>query len=399
MTKKITIPKYLEQAYQNHLADEKVQITRIFCVLGILLLLTSAVIDLWALPSALYEALLIRVVVATGLSLVFWSTYTDSFLKHYHTILPGAVLLCCSSIEFAIYLSKPTEIAYYIYFSGLILVLMVLYSWAHINIKSLAITTTLIIFGYIVAMLGHKTQGIHSTEAVLIPTVFFLLAAACIGFVSKMIRDNHTRQNFLLHESLKNRAEEKAKEADKHEHLANHDVLTGLANRRNAEIMMASDLEYAKRKDKSMAVLFLDLNGFKQINDVHGHHAGDEVLKVVAERLKECTREADCLSRLGGDEFAIGLIIEINEEYIIEGICNKIKETITQPIKFHGEVLSVGTSIGVAAYPENGENVSVLIEIADENMYQDKIREKDGLEQSNKSSSKKHDNKIAMFHR
>ena len=399
MTNKITIPKSLEQAYQDHLADEKVQITRIFCVLGILLLLTSAIIDLWALPSALYEALLIRVVVATGLTLVFWSTYTEFFLKNYHTILSATVLLSCSSIEFAIYLSKPTELAYYIYFSGLILVLMILYSWAHINIRNLAITTALIITGYIVAMLGHKTQGIHSTEAVLIPTVFFLLAAACIGFVSKMIRDNHTRQNFLLHESLKNRAEEKANEADKHEHLANHDALTGLANRRNAEIIMASDLEYAKRKDKSMAVLFLDLNGFKQINDVYGHHAGDEVLKVVAERLKLCTRDGDCLSRLGGDEFAIGLIIEINEDYIIDGICNKIKETITQPIKFQGEVLFVGTSIGVAAYPENGENVSVLMEIADENMYQDKVREKEGIEESKKSSSKKHENNIAIFHR
>ncbi len=399
MAKKIIIPKSLEQAYQDHLADEKVQITRIFCVLGILLLLSSAVIDLWALPSALYEALLIRVVVATGLTLVFWSTYTGLFLKNYHIILPATVLLSCSSIEFAIYLSKPTELAYYLYFSGLILVLMILYSWAHINIRSLAITTILIIAGYIAAMLGHKTEGIHSTEAVLIPTVFFLLAATCIGFVSKLIRDHHTRQNFLLHESLKNRAEEKAQEADKHEHLANHDALTGLANRRNAEIMMASDLDYAKRKDKSMAVLFLDLNGFKQINDVYGHNAGDEVLKVVAERLQLCTRENDCLSRLGGDEFAIGLIIEKNEDYIIEGICNKIKETITQPIKFQGEVLSVGTSIGVASYPDSGDNVSVLIEIADENMYQDKTREKQGADNSQKASSQKHENNVAIFHR
>ena len=403
MKNKITIPKSLEQAYDAHLAGEKIQITRIFCVIGILLLMTSSVIDIWALPSALYEALLVRVGVTTGLVLVFWSTYSSLFIKHYNYILPASFLISSAGIEFAIYLSKPSELAFYIYFSGLILILMILYSWAHINIKSLAITTAIIIGGYIVAMLSHQTQGIHSPLEVLVPSVFILVGAALIGIVGKFIRDNLMRQNFLLHQSLKATAKEKEKEAQKHRHHANHDALTGLANRRNAEKIMARDLQHAKVQDKSMAVMFLDLNGFKQVNDIHGHHAGDEVLKVVAERLKLCTRERDCLSRLGGDEFAIGLIIDRNEDYIIEGISNKIKETITQPIKFQGETLIVGTSIGVAAYPENGDNVAVLMELADENMYQDKIKEKEdtaeSVSASKKSSSGKHENNIAIFHR
>ena len=400
MNKIIKIPEALQPAYELHLADEKILITRIFCIIGLLLLLTSAVIDVWALPSALYEALLVRVVVAIGLTLVFWSSYTPLFLRYYHYILPASFLLSSTGIETAIYLSKPSELAYYIYFSGLILVLMILFSWAHIKIKSLLLTTAIIIVGYVVAMLSHKTEGPHSTLAILIPTVFILLGAISIGFVGKLIRDNHLRQNFLLHQSLKEVAENKALEAEKHQHLANHDALTGLANRRKAERIMGRDLEYAKQKDMSMVIMFLDLNGFKQVNDIHGHHAGDEVLKVIAKRLKHCTREKDCLARLGGDEFAVGLVIDSNEGYIINGISNKIKESIIEPIKFQSETLVVGTSIGVASYPENADNIAVLMEIADEKMYQDKISEKqNGDDIENHNSTKTHNNNVATFHR
>lgn len=402
MIKITKIPESLEQDYEAHLADEKVLITRVFCVIGILLLLTSAVIDLWALPSALYEALLVRVVVATGLVLVFWSSYTPIFLRHYHYILPASFLLSTTGIEIAIYFSKPTELAYYIYFSGLILVLMILFSWAHIKIKSLAMTTAVILAGYIIAMLGHKTEGMHSTIAVLIPTVFILLGAVAIGFVGKLIRDSHLRQNFLLHQTLKQSAEEKANEAKKHKHLANHDALTGLANRRKVERLMLKDLEYAKENDMSMVVMFLDLNGFKQVNDVHGHHAGDEVLKVVAKRLQHCTRENDRLARLGGDEFAIGLLVDIKEDYVIEGIRNKIKQHVIKPIKFQGEKLAVGTSIGIAAYPENADKIGILMEIADEKMYQDKIRDKENGGSSKDDSddaTHAHKDNVAIFHR
>ncbi len=402
MNKIIKIPEALQPAYESHLADEKILITRIFCIIGMLLLLTSAVIDFWALPSALYEALLVRVVVAIGLTLVFWSSYTPLFLRYYHYILPTSFLLTSTGIETAIYLSKPSELAYYIYFSGLILVLMILFSWAHIKIKSLLLTSAIIILGYIVAILSHTTEGPHSNLAILIPTVFILLGAISIGFVGKLIRDNHLRQNFVLHQSLKEVAENKAQEAEKHQHRANHDALTGMANRRNAEKVMARDLEYAKQNDMSMVIMFLDLNGFKQVNDVHGHHAGDEVLKAVAKRLKHCTREKDCLARLGGDEFAVGLVIDRNEDYIIDGIRNKIKETIIKPIKFQSETLVVGTSIGVASYPENADNVAVLMEIADEKMYQDKISEKqngDNIKGEKDSSAKTHNNNVATFHR
>lgn len=151
-------------------------------------------------------------------------------------------------------------------------------------------------------------------------------------------------------------------------HAALHDPLTGLPNRVLFENRLEHGLAQAKRHDRILAVMFLDLDGFKAINDVHGHDAGDAVLKVVADRLKEHAREDDTVSRFGGDEF-LYLLTEINSDQDAIAVAQKIADAILLPFQLSIGELKIGVSIGIAIFPKDGTSVSALIKSADTAMY------------------------------
>jgi diguanylate cyclase (GGDEF)-like protein/PAS domain S-box-containing protein len=158
------------------------------------------------------------------------------------------------------------------------------------------------------------------------------------------------------------RAEEQIK------HLATHDLLTDLPSLRLARDRMSSALNMARRYKKSVALMFLDLDGFKTVNDTLGHDAGDYVLKQVAQRMLSCVRDTDTVARVGGDEFLI-IATEINSPENAAQIAEKVIQTVSQPIAFNGQQAVVGTSIGIALFPDHGDNMDQLIKLADEAMY------------------------------
>ena len=114
--------------------------------------------------------------------------------------------------------------------------------------------------------------------------------------------------------------------------------------------------------------MFIDLDGFKSVNDTLGHDAGDYVLKQVAQRLLSCVRETDTVARVGGDEFLIIATEIISAENVVQ-IAEKIIQTVSQPIIFHNQGAVVNTSIGIALFPEHSEDMDTLIKLADEAMY------------------------------
>lgn len=153
--------------------------------------------------------------------------------------------------------------------------------------------------------------------------------------------------------------------------LANHDHLTGLANRRMFTELLDLSIRRAEETESSLAIIFIDLDGFKPINDTFGHDLGDEVLKVVAERLKSVLRHEDVIARQGGDEF-VGILQHAPSRDVLETIADKIHEHIVSPMEISGRSLTIGVSIGVAVYPENGRNGEELIKSADDAMYSGK---------------------------
>ncbi|MFY9853645.1 MAG: GGDEF domain-containing protein [Terracidiphilus sp.] len=156
-------------------------------------------------------------------------------------------------------------------------------------------------------------------------------------------------------------------------HLALHDALTGLPNRRLFEDRMASALERSRRTGTEMALLVIDLNDFKQINDTMGHHAGDVALQRVAATFAERVRRSDTVSRTGGDEFSIILEEPTNREEAMQ-VGKSLKELLNDPLQIEGRNVNVGISVGIAIFPEDGPDAQALCVAADRQMYHAKRR-------------------------
>jgi diguanylate cyclase (GGDEF)-like protein len=155
--------------------------------------------------------------------------------------------------------------------------------------------------------------------------------------------------------------------------LANHDQLTELANRARFDNMLKKTILAHERRTpgKMVALVYLDLDGFKQINDQYGHHIGDQVLQAIAQRLRESLRETDLIARQGGDEFML-LLDHLQNEIAVSPIVDKLLSKIAEPIETTVERVSVTGSIGVAIYPIHTTNVEDLKIFADQAMYQAK---------------------------
>ncbi|EPA93000.1 diguanylate cyclase [Pseudomonas umsongensis] len=151
--------------------------------------------------------------------------------------------------------------------------------------------------------------------------------------------------------------------------LAHHDPLTGLANRALFNDRLDAALRAARRHDSSLALLFLDINDFKGINDVHGHAAGDQVLRMIARRLQGCVRETDTVARMGGDEFTV-LLTDIQSQGDVYEKVAQILAVLAEPPDADSSVLTMPScSIGIACYPADGEDADTLLSHADDDMY------------------------------
>ena len=171
--------------------------------------------------------------------------------------------------------------------------------------------------------------------------------------------------------ALEERLDTITQESESALHAAFHDALTGLPNRALFDNRLEHGLAQAKRHGFTLAVMFIDLDGFKAINDKHGHSIGDAVLQSVADRLQENTRVDDTVSRYGGDEF-LYLLMSIDDDKHVLQIAEKIAEAIQQPCTLSVGDVVVKSSIGISIFPKDGSSAADLIESADKAMYQAK---------------------------
>ncbi|MBT1072588.1 putative bifunctional diguanylate cyclase/phosphodiesterase [Pelotalea chapellei] len=151
-------------------------------------------------------------------------------------------------------------------------------------------------------------------------------------------------------------------------HQAQHDLLTDLPNRQLFMDFLSVELPQARRNGTKLALLFLDLNGFKQINDTLGHHAGDCLLQEVAQRLRGCIRESDTVARLGGDEFTV-LMPDLSQGGDLGNVLRKILGVFETPFMLEGSPVNCTTSIGISMYPDDGNSIDELMKKADIAMY------------------------------
>lgn len=161
-------------------------------------------------------------------------------------------------------------------------------------------------------------------------------------------------------------------------HQAHHDPLTGATNRSAMDERLLQAIKHAQSANTTMALFFIDLNDFKQVNDIHGHEAGDKLLAGVATNLRACLRNSDTITRFGGDEFVI-IIENIKNQEHAETVSKAIQAAINEPIIIHPDlIITAKASIGLARYPQDATNPESLLKAADESMYRAKKQKKAG---------------------
>lgn len=193
--------------------------------------------------------------------------------------------------------------------------------------------------------------------------------AIWISLTMSLARNNAKKPLYFIIQvqniSLQKNAEERLR------HMAYHDALTGLANRNKLEQFVNHMLAASRRHQQNFALMFLDLDRFKNINDTIGHEAGDIVLQIIAERLRSTVRSTDLVARLGGDEFVL-VVTDIKRTESIAILAQKILETVLQAIVVKGQELYTTTSIGISLYPYDGQTMQALMKNADLALYRAK---------------------------
>ena len=206
-----------------------------------------------------------------------------------------------------------------------------------------------------------------------------VVQAMRLGVQDYLVKGEITGQDLkeaLLH-AISSAAAQKAAAAESQrlEELALLDSLTGIGNRNLFHMRLEHALIRAQRQNDHVCLLYMDLNHFKDVNDSHGHLAGDSVLREVARRLEQTARDADTVVRLGGDEFAI--IMETGVSDLgAQRLAARIKETLSRPVTVAGHDVAIGVSIGIAHFPKDADDSESLVRAADLAMYEVKFGER-----------------------
>lgn len=181
--------------------------------------------------------------------------------------------------------------------------------------------------------------------------------------------ENSKKNLQSLNDTLNNEIAARKKVEEKILHMASHDNLTGLPNRALFKDRLDTARNMAVRNKERLAILFIDLDGFKAVNDTLGHKAGDLLLQEVARRLQASVRQSDTVARVGGDEFIV-LLNGIDRAGDAELVAKKILAGLGQPISLAGQAAKVGASIGISVFPDHGDDTEKLISYADGAMYE-----------------------------
>ena len=205
----------------------------------------------------------------------------------------------------------------------------------------------------------------------------YLYRAIAANFLLMVVIGLLWRLSYKLNRSHRQAVEARMAQAEQAEYLAFHDQLTGLANRGLFHSLLHQAIQQARRHNRNLAVLFLDLDHFKFINDTLGHEAGDLLLVEAASRLRANLRASDTVARLGGDEFAV-LLPEVSDEDYALGVAKKLITAIAAPYTIMAQSCHITVSIGISLYPDHGVDEQVLVKNADAAMYQAKREGKNG---------------------
>ncbi|MFC5551113.1 diguanylate cyclase domain-containing protein [Massilia aerilata] len=368
----------LEDACQADLAGDKVRMLYVASILCSVLVLCFGCLDAVTLPSNVAGAWTARaIVVLSALAITAAVRLRPQvFLRHYTLSMCGTAIGWSLGIEAIIMQSSPTDLAWGTYYAGLLIVSMALYAWTYLRPLYAAMTGIAVVGSYVAEAVFVQGMIERGQWPLLVQNSFFLAGANLVGMMSLILRERFSRQAFLLKNALAHdlKLEEEAKRQS--QHRSEHDPLTGLPNRVRF-LRRLDELLAARQGAAAVAVLFLDLDGFKPVNDRHGHAAGDHMLAVIAERIRGAIRTSDLAARLGGDEFVVAVpLADANGDLVVRRMSAALRAAIAEPVDYQGQYLRVTVSIGAALCPHDAASAGELLHQADQDMYASKRHRK-----------------------
>ena len=301
---------------------------------------TTAVVWELTAHSFYYGVVLVAL---TATSLLAWNWYRETPSYLFGLLLASVVF---SSVLIWMVARNHADLGINVILGGLNFVVAVLY-WRHFQRATAGVLTT--VFGFVawgavfpisMFLQLYSPSTIVESETWNIPKYF-----VAVGMILTLLEDQ-------IH---------------KNEYLAYHDALTGLPNRRLLEDRLEQALAHAARAGRKVAVLLLDLDRFKEVNDTYGHRIGDLALQQVVLRLSSRMRASDTLARSGGDEFTV--VSDVSDEHGADILLSALESALAVPLKVEGQFIQTGVSIGVALYPDHGHSPDELRAAADHAMY------------------------------
>lgn len=341
------------------LGRERIQ-GRTAMIVGTLVYLLYGLLDPWVVPES-HRALIwtIRLTALTVPLTVYLLSYTPLFVRYRHLLLASVGLAAgVGLITMLATLSVKSAANFY---PGLVLATFYTYNFIGTRfIYALCVDLSLLL-AYNIIFGGFQ----HYPAWVLASHDFFIISANLIGGIAGYLSEWQRRLLFL-----------RERELDSERHLqqvrALHDPLTGLPNRELLYDRLESALAQAQRAGDIFSAMFIDLDGFKDVNDTLGHETGDHVLRTVARRLRETVRESDTVARLGGDEFFV-IARGIGTEAGAQGLCHKLIDAIREPYPELPPTLQLSASVGICIFPYPGMTVKNILRRADQAMYRAKL--------------------------
>ncbi|HEX7030158.1 MAG TPA: diguanylate cyclase [Gammaproteobacteria bacterium] len=351
----------MERDYLDAMRRQTAAVVRFGIALALMIYLLFGALDLWLAAEHAAFTWTMRSLVFLVTILLFGVSFTPAFVEFREAVMTPFCIMLGGAVT-AILLAVPAT-AIDEYYVGYILIIIGAYTVLGLRFFNATLVSVVLLGMYLAVELAFRdgaSPRILNNAAFLFST---LIIAAVGGYI-------YERQRRLAHYRLRVIEYERARS----EHSALHDPLTGLPNRRLFMERLTRALARDRRFHNYAAVLFIDLDEFKSVNDVHGHGFGDKLLKCVADRLLHAVRDTDTVARLGGDEFAVLLedLAQPEDAVILVG---RIVEDFRAPCRIEDVRVPLGISIGCALHPRDGRTARELLQAADQAMYGMKRRQ------------------------
>ena len=396
----------IERAYRDASYLRDLRIFRLALFAALIVWSVYAILDLTLFPSVAATLMVVRFAIFPPLAaLTFALTYCTFFRKIRQLVSATLVVIAGASIIAFLVIAPPPRDSSYI--AGLVVVFLFGYSFSRVRFVPASIAGFTIVVLYVISAATIERVAALDlwTNTTILAIANILCMVVCYNIEStvrneflhrsalKADADDALASNVLLEELVAKRTAElremndalRAENGERRkveaqlQYLATHDVLSGLANRRFFEEQLEQVVARAKETGGKFAVLFIDLDRFKTVNDRHGHHRGDELLQRVSQRIQESATTPHTVSRLGGDEFTV-LLSLLEEEVEIRSIVHRILDAIAVPMEIDSIRFETSASIGVARFPHDARDVIGLMRCADSAMYQVKANGGNGYQ-------------------